>query len=60
MTRISYDDGQFSKSTVQAGTYQGYDIEALQYLYGASTTVQAPLLQLGRRRGLQQHAVEPQ
>ena len=40
-TRISYDNGQFSKSTVQAGTYQGYDIEALQYLYGASTTVQA-------------------
>lgn len=41
MARITYDSGQFSKSTVQAGTYQGYDIEALQYLYGASTTVQA-------------------
>ena len=41
MARISYVDGQFSKSTVQAGTFQGYDIEALQYLYGASTTVQA-------------------
>lgn len=41
VTRVVYDNGSFSKSAVNAGTYQGYDIEALQYLYGASTTVTA-------------------
>lgn len=40
-TRIRYDNGSFSKSNVNAGTFQGYDIEALQYLYGASSTVSA-------------------
>ena len=41
MTRIQYDNGSFSKSQVNASTYQAYDIEALQYLYGASTSVTA-------------------
>lgn len=41
VTRIAYENGSFSKSVVNASTYQGYDIAALQYLYGASTTVQA-------------------
>lgn len=40
VTRIGYENGSFSKSVVNASTYQGYDIAALQYLYGASTTVQ--------------------
>jgi Metallo-peptidase family M12 len=40
-TRLIYDNGSFSKSTVNASTFQGYDIEALQYLYGASSTVTA-------------------
>jgi serralysin len=41
MTRIEYDGGAFSKTQVHAGTYQAYDIEALQYLYGASTSASA-------------------
>ena len=41
MTQIRYDNGSFSKSVVNAGTFQRYDIEALQYLYGASTSVTA-------------------
>jgi serralysin len=41
MTRIRYDNGSFTKSTVKATTYQAYDMAALQYLYGASTTVAA-------------------
>jgi hypothetical protein len=41
MAQISYDNGSFSKSIVNAGTFQRYDIEALQYLYGASTSVTA-------------------
>ena len=39
MTRIEYDNGSFTKSQVHASTFQRYDIEALQYLYGASTSV---------------------
>ena len=30
---------------VNASTFQGYDIAALQYLYGSSTTVQAQTFQ---------------
>lgn len=41
MTRISYDGGSFSKTSVNAVTFQAFDIAALQYLYGASTTVTA-------------------
>jgi serralysin len=41
MTRIAYDNGSFSKSVVNASTFQAYDIEALQYLYGESSTVTA-------------------
>lgn len=41
MTRIQYGNGAFSKSQVHASTFQRYDIEALQYLYGASTSVVA-------------------
>ena len=40
-TRIRYDTGSFSKSNVMASTFQAYDIEALQYLYGASSSVTA-------------------
>lgn len=41
MAQLHYANGYFSKTTVTARTLQGYDIAALQYLYGASTTVQA-------------------
>lgn len=41
MTQIAYSNGSFSKNVVNAGTFQAYDIEALQYLYGASSTVTA-------------------
>lgn len=41
MTRISYNGSSFSKSSVTATTFQAYDIAALQYLYGASTSVTA-------------------
>ena len=41
MTQIAYDNGSFSKGVVSASTFQAYDIEALQYLYGASSTVAA-------------------
>lgn len=41
MTRIAYDNGSFSKDTVNAGTFQRFDIAALQYLYGASSSVTA-------------------
>lgn len=41
MTRIRYDNGSFTKGTVSASTFQAYDIAALQYLYGASTSVTA-------------------
>lgn len=40
-TRIQYVNGGFSKTNVAASTFQAYDIEALQYLYGASSTVTA-------------------
>ena len=40
-TRIQYAGGGFSKTNVAASTFQAYDIEALQYLYGASSTVTA-------------------
>lgn len=41
MTRVIYDNGSFSKTQVNAGTFQRYDIQALQYLYGASSTLTA-------------------
>ncbi|MCA0241045.1 MAG: M12 family metallo-peptidase [Proteobacteria bacterium] len=41
MTRIEYEGGAFSKTQVNAGSYQAYDIQALQYLYGAATTAGA-------------------
>lgn len=41
MTRVIYDNGAFTKNTINADSFQGYDIEALQYLYGASTTTSA-------------------
>ena len=40
-TRIQYANGGFSKTNVMASTFQAYDIEALQYLYGNSSTVAA-------------------
>ena len=40
-TRIQYVNGGFSKSNVMASSFQAYDIEALQYLYGSSSTVTA-------------------
>lgn len=41
MTRVMYDNGSFTRNTLNADSLQGYDIEALQYLYGASTTTTA-------------------
>lgn len=41
MTRLIYENNAFSKVQVNAGTFQAYDVAALQYLYGASSTVGA-------------------
>ncbi|EHR73357.1 hypothetical protein BurJ1DRAFT_4571 [Burkholderiales bacterium JOSHI_001] len=41
LKRISYNGSSFSSSTVNPSTLQGYDIAALQYLYGAPTSAQA-------------------
>jgi hypothetical protein len=38
MKRIQYDGSSFQSSTVNADTFQAYDIAALQYLYGAPTS----------------------
>jgi len=41
MKRIVFANNMFSSSAVNPDTYQGDDIQALQYLYGASTSAQA-------------------
>ena len=47
MTQIAYQGSSFSKSVVNADGFQAFDIAALQYLYGASTSITAQSYALG-------------